>query len=197
MYQDFLEVRSTIHKKTRRGSPLRLFLFLSFAILSAFSSPTHADHAPDGLAQTVDPNYVGCLFAVDDAEPIFRDALQGTCLQRIGDICSGQDGNAPTEQIIDCVHFEVSRSLEFLETAVSDLPSSVETEGLFAAMFPRRLAQLSENVAELATQARPQTLEEAIEQIVSVASTAQMLFWLARETDTPLEDQVARVSGLH
>lgn len=53
------------------------------------------DHVPDDLAQTLNPDYVSCMVAVDDATRAFRDALQATCLTRLGDLCDGREGTAP------------------------------------------------------------------------------------------------------
>ncbi len=156
-----------------------------------------SDHVPDNLAQKLDPNYVGCIMAVQDAEQEFRDSLQGTCLSRMGDICSGRNGVALPSQVIDCVHFENQRGVNFLETAVMSLPENVEQNGFFGRQYQKRRVDILENLEVLRDQAKPQTIDAAIQQTVTMASAVTMLFWLARKTGTSLEAHVQSTFGNH
>jgi hypothetical protein len=161
--------------------------------------PFHAlsDHVPETMSQDLNPNYVGCLMAVDDAESEFRDALQSTCLSRMGDICSGRHGSAPPAQIIDCLYFEKQRAVAFLTNVSIDLPIQTEKEGFFGHGYQRRRSALLKDIENLAKQGRPEHVDAAIQQTVTMAMTVSTLFWLARETGTPLESHVNSIPRDH
>jgi len=156
-----------------------------------------ADHVPDNLSQDLNPNYIACLAAVDGAEAEFRDALQSTCIKRMGDICSGKNGLAPPSQVIECMHFETQRGIGFLEVAVNDLPSSIEKEGFFGHVYERRRDSILADVEKLSNSPKPETIETAVQQGVIMASAATTLFWLARETGTSIEVHVLASFGAH
>ncbi len=156
-----------------------------------------ADHIPDNLSQDLDPNYVACLMAVDGAEMEFRDALQSACLHRMGDLCSGRNGLAPPSQVIDCIHFETRRGIDFLRAAASELPEFVEKEGLFGHGYERRRDSIFNDVELLTNSPKPQSTEIAVQQSVKMAAAATLLFWLARETQTPIGAHVAASFAFH
>ncbi|MDP2579278.1 hypothetical protein Q8W37_04990 [Shimia thalassica] len=156
-----------------------------------------ADHVPDNLSQDLDPNYIACLAAVDGAEAEFRDALQSTCVERMGDICSGKNGLAPLSQVIECIHFETQRGIGFLEIAANGLPASPQKEGFFGHMYERRRDTILADVEKLRNLPKPETIEIAVEQSVTMASAATTLFWLARETGTSIEAHVSASFGAH
>ena len=168
-------------------------------VAGAFGLPNVgvADHVPDNLSQDLDPNYIACLMAVDDAKTEFRDALQSACLQRMGDLCSGRNGLAPRSQVIDCIHFETQRGIDFLRVATSELAEFVEKEGLFGHGYERRRDNIFNDVELLTNSPKPESIETAVQQSAKMASAATVLFWLARETQTPLEAHVAASFGVH
>jgi len=174
-------------------------VFATLLIASAFGLPNvgFADHVPDNLSQDLDPNYVACLMAVDDAEMEFREALQSTCLQRTGDLCSGRNGLAPPSQVIDCIHFETQRGIAFLQTATNELPEFVETEGFFGHRYKRRRERVLADIEKLRNSPKPDTIETAIQQSVTMASAATTLLWLARETGTSMRAHVLASFGAH
>lgn len=174
-------------------------VFAVLLVACAFGLPTvgFADHVPDNLSQDLDPNYIACLMAVDDAEMEFRDALQSTCLQRMGDLCSGRNGLAPPSQVIDCILFETQRGITFLQAATSELPVSVEKKGFFGHGYERRRDSILADVEKLRNSPKPETIEVAVQQGVIVASAATTLFWLARETGTSIEAHVLASFGPH
>lgn len=135
--------------------------------------------------------------AVDDVETEFRDALQSACLQRMGDLCSGRNGLAPPSQVIDCIHFETQRGIDFLRTATNELPELIEKEGFFGQRYERRRNSIFNGVELLTISPKPQSIETAAQQSVKMASLATLLFWLARETQTPLDAHVAASFGVH
>jgi hypothetical protein len=174
--------------------------FIRFAVIGlVVGFPFHAlsDHVPENMAQELNPNYVGCMMAVEDASTEFRSTLQSFCLGRMGDICSGRNGVALPSQVFNCVYFETQRAVEFLTTAVPDLPNEVEKNGLFGIMYQRRRASLLQDLQNLANQDQPQHFDEAIQQAVKMAAAVETLFWLARETGTPVEAHVQAVDGPH
>lgn len=174
-------------------------VFAVLLVAGAFGLPNVgvADHVPDNLSQGLDPNYIACLMAVDDAETEFRDSLQSACYQRMGDLCSGWNGLAPPSQVIDCIHFETQRGIRFLRAATSELPDFVEREGLFGHAYERRRDSILDDAELLRNSPKPQSVENAVQQSVIMASAATLLFWLARETQTPLETHVAASRGDH
>ena len=174
-------------------------VFAALLDAGAFGLPNVgvADHVPDNLSQELDANYVACLMAVDDAETEFRDALQSACHQRMGELCSGRNGLAPPSQVIDCIHFETQRGIRFLQAATSELPEFVEREGLFGHAYERRRDSVLDDAELLRNSPKPQSVENAVQQSVKMASAATLLFWLARETQTPLETHVAASRGDH
>jgi hypothetical protein len=156
-----------------------------------------AEHVPDSLSQDVDPNYIGCLMAVDDANPYFLDALQTTCFKRMIDICSGSDNDAPPSQVIECISFETHRGIDFLLSSVAELPESVEKTGLSSAVYPRRRDSIVKDIEVLRAFAAPESIDVAVEHSISMAVSANLLFYLARETGTPLEALVEATIGKH
>jgi hypothetical protein len=174
-------------------------IFPTLLVAGAFGLPNvgNADHVPDNLSQTLDPNYVACLMAVDDAETEFREALQSTCLQRMSDLCSGRNGLALPSQVIDCIHFEIQRGSTFLRAATNDLPESVEKEGLFGHGYERRRDRILADLEKLRNSPKPDTIETAVEQSVAMASAATTLFWLARETGVSMEAHALASFGSH
>jgi len=149
-----------------------------------------ADHVPDSLSQDVDPNYIACLMAVDGASPQFLGALQTTCFTRMVAICSGRDFDASRSQTIECISFENRRGADFLEAAVAELPEDVEKTGLFWNRYPSRLDGIRDDARAVRSLPQPDTVEEAIQQSLPMATSATFLFYLARETGTPLETLV-------
>ncbi|WP_299649434.1 hypothetical protein [uncultured Tateyamaria sp.] len=168
-------------------------VFATLLVAGTFGLPNIglADNIPDNFSQELDPNYVACLMAVDDAETEFRDTLQSACLQRMGDLCSGRNGLAPPSQVIDCIHFETQRGIDFLRVATSELPEFIEKEGLFGHGYERRRDSIFNDVELLTNSPKPQSIETAVQQSVEMASAVTLLFWLARETQTPLDAYVA------
>ncbi|MGB3555490.1 MAG: hypothetical protein WBA25_12720 [Jannaschia sp.] len=156
-----------------------------------------ADHVPDNLSQDLNPNYIACLAAVDGAEAEFRDALQSTCIQRMGDICSGKNGIAIPSQVIACLHFETQRGIEFVQVAANDLPEVVEQEGFFGRGYQRRRDRILMDAETLQNSPAPDTLETAVQQSIKIASAATTLFWLARETGISTEAHVVASFGGH
>lgn len=156
-----------------------------------------ADHVPDNLSQDVDPNYIACLMAVDDAELQFLSALQTTCFTRMIDVCSGRNFDVPQSQIIDCISFETRRGIDFLEAAVAELPETVEKTDLFWRRYPIRLDGIRGDVKAVRAFPRPQTVEESIRQSLPMATSATFLYYLARQTGTPLEPLVEATIDKH
>lgn len=171
--------------------------FILTVAVMGLSDIAVADHVPDNLSQDLDPNYIACLNTVDDAETEFRDALQSTCFQRMGDLCSGRNGIAPPSQVIDCIHYEVQRGIVFLQVAAEDLPESVEKDEFFGHGYERRRDGILNDIEALKNSAKPLSIEIAVQQGVMMASAATRLFWLARETGTTLEVHVAASFGHH
>ncbi|MBM1309662.1 hypothetical protein JQT66_05750 [Sulfitobacter mediterraneus] len=167
------------------------------ATLMVWSSYAMSDHVPDNLTQEPDPNYVGCMMAVEDATTEFRDALQSTCLERMGDICGGWNEVALPSQVIDCIYFEAQRAVLFLTSATPDLPDKIERKGSFGRGYQRRREDLLKHVEDFNNQNKPDKIEVAIQQSVTIFSQVIMLFWLARETDIPLDERVRAISGNH
>ncbi|WP_282060071.1 hypothetical protein [Roseobacter litoralis] len=167
-----------------------VFTTLLVAGASGLPNVGFADHVPDNLSQDLDPNYVACLMAVDDAETEFRQVLQSACLQRMGDLCSGSNGLAPPSQVIYCIHFETQRGIAFLRAATNELPEFVEKEGLFGHGYERRRDSILADAEKLRNSPKPETIETAIQQVVMMSSAATTLFWLARETRTSIEAHV-------
>jgi hypothetical protein len=172
---------------------------LCVLVAAALMQPERAvaDHVPGGLSQDVDPNYVACLMAVDDAQPQFLDALQATCLTRMIEICRGSDNEAPRTQVIECISFETHRGIDFLLASVAELPESVEKTGLSSAVYPRRRDGIVKDIEVLRAFAAPESIDVAVEQSISMAVLANLLFYLARETGTPLEALVEATIGKH
>jgi hypothetical protein len=156
-----------------------------------------ADHVPDGLSQDVDPNYIACLMAVDDAKPQFLDALQAACLKRMVEICSGSADEAPPSQAVECISFETRRAIDFLLAAVTELPESVEKTGLSSVVYPRRRDSIIKDVEAVKAFAPPESIDAAVQQSMSVATAANLLFYLARETATPLDALVGTTFDQH
>lgn len=159
--------------------------------------PASADHVPDNLAQEVDPNYIACMMIVDDAEAEFLDALQSTCIQRMGDICGLRNGIAPPSQVVDCIHFETQRGIAFMRAGVADLPDVIEKKGFFGHGYKRRRDGILRDIDTLKNLPKPLTVEITIQQAVSMASAVHMLFWLARKTETSLEAHVLATTSNH
>jgi len=171
--------------------------FNLFALLAALPLTATADHVPDTLAQDLNPNYIACLAAVDDADRQFRDALQSTCLRRLGDICSGETGTAEPHQLITCLHVENRRGLTFVTAAAKVLPPSTHKTGFFGQGYQRHRATFLTDIASLQNAPAPVTVQDAMDQTVKMALAATTLFWLARETDTSLTAEVATSFGEH
>lgn len=174
-------------------------VFATLWVACAFGLPNvgFADHIPDNLSQELDPNYVACLMAVDEAEMEFREALQSACLQRMGDLCSGRNGLAPPSQVINCIHFETQRGIAFLRAAINELPELVEKEGFFGRGYERRRDRILADVEKLGNSPKPDSIEAAVQQSVTMASAATTLFWLARETGTSMEAHVSDSFSAH
>ena len=156
-----------------------------------------ADHVPDNFSKDLDPNFIACLMAIDDAEMEFRHALESACFQRMGEICSGKNGDALPSQVIDCLHFETQRGIGFLLDAVNDLPESVERGGFFGHGYQTRRDGIMHDAKELKNSPAPNSIEIAVQQVITMASAAETLFWLARETGTPIEAHVVASFGGH
>lgn len=171
--------------------------FIVFSAIVGLPLVAIADHVPDNLSQDLNPNYIACLAAVDGAEAEFRDALQSTCIERMGDICSGKNGLAAPSQVIECIHFETQRGIGFLEIAANDLPASTQTEGFFGHGYERRRDSILADVEKLRKLPKPETIEIAVQQGVVMASAATTFFWLARETGTSIEAHVLASFGAH
>lgn len=156
-----------------------------------------ADHLPDGVSQDVDPNYIACLMAVDDAKPQFLDALQITFLSRMLEICSGPTNEAPPSEAMECISFETRRGIEFLLAAEAELPDTVEKTGLFWRSYQRLRDSIVEDMEAVKTLAPPESIDLAVQRSMSVATAANLLFYLARETGTPLDALVAATFDQH
>lgn len=174
-------------------------IFASIVIASAIGLPNliAADHVPNNLSQDLDPNYIACLMAVDNAETEFRDALQSTCFRRMGDICGVMNGFALPSQVIECMHFETQRGFDFLQLAANDLPASVDKEEFFGQGYERWRSGILRDIETLKSSPKPLSIETAVQQSVTMASAAITLFWLARETQTPMEAHVVASFGGH
>ncbi|MFQ6549083.1 hypothetical protein AADZ90_014095 [Aestuariibius sp. 2305UL40-4] len=170
------------------------------AFILAFTAaalPVHAqDTTPPGtVSQTGSANYVACMYAVEDADDQFRNTLQSTCLERMGNLCVGRSTRTLPSQAIDCIHFEVRRSVDFLQVAVADLPQNVEAKGFFGHGYPERRSELLAKIEDLQGRERPESLDDAGQQAVAMASAVWTLFWLARETETPLGPHILSTLG--
>ena len=174
-----------------------IFAFIVLAGLFGLPTFSVADHVPDNLSQDLDPNYIACLMAVDDAKTEFRDALQSTCLERMANLCSGMNGHALPSQVIGCLNFETQRGIRFLKVAANDLPASVEKEGLFGHGYERRRSSILEDVETLENSPKPQDIDAAVQQSIIMSLAATTLFWLARETQTSMESHVKASFGRH
>lgn len=173
--------------------------FASFVMSAVIGLPlvVFADHVPDNFSQDLNPNYIACLAAVDGADVEFRDALQSTCIQRMGDICSGKNGSAVPSQVIACLQFETQRGMDFVQGAASDLPETVEEEGFFGHGYQRRRDSILKDVEAIKNSPAPDTIETAVQQSIKMASAAITLFWLARETGTSIDAHVSASIGGH
>jgi hypothetical protein len=171
------------------------FILISLSV--GFPFCALSDHVPDNLAQELNPNYVGCMMAVEDADDVFRETLQSSCIERMGDICSGGNGTNLPSQAFDCVYFEIQRAVDFMTIALPDLPTEVETSGFFGHGYQRRRASILEDIESLQNQDKPYDFEVAVQQVVTMASAVTTLFWLARKTDTPMEVHVQTANGTH
>ncbi len=156
-----------------------------------------ADHMPDNLSQELDPNYVACMMAVDDSASEFRFTLQVTCAQTMVDTCSGQNGVALPSQVVDCIHYETQRAIEFVRASVADLPDVAEQAGFIGHGYKRRRDNILRDVDTLRSLPKPQSTEAAIQQVVSMVTTVHTLFLLARTTDTPLKQHVLATIAKH
>lgn len=135
--------------------------------------------------------------AVDDAKLEFLGFLQNTCFKRMVLICGGRDLDAPESQMIDCIHFETNRGIDFLQAAVTELPETVESGGFFERGYKRRRDSILGDVEAVKISPKPESVDIAIQQSIIVAASATTLFYLARETGTPLESHVAATFGGH
>jgi hypothetical protein len=176
---------------------LKAFAYFAIAATIGLPEVTAADHVPSNFSQDLDPNYIACMMSVDDAEAEFLDALQSTCIRQMGDICSGMKGTAPTSEVIECIHVETQRGIEFLEAAANDLPKTVDMEGFFGHRYEKRRDGILNDVEVLKKLPKPDSIVVATQQGVTMASAATMLFWLARETGTPIETHVEASYGAH
>ena len=183
----------------RRPAPLSCSVALVLASAAiAQPNPAVADHVPDNLSQDVDPNYVSCLMAVDDADILFLGHLQNACFARMVDVCTGRaDASAPSPQIVDCITFENRRSVDFMQDALSELPKAFEFPSGFKGAYQRRRDSILEDLEAVKNSPRPESIDEAVQQGVVIAVSANLLFYLARETGTSLEPLVVRVSENH
>ena len=154
--------------------------------LQSWPVPARADHAPSALSATLDPDYTGCMLAVDDAAPEVRPALQSTCLSRMADLC-GDGGEAPDSETVRCLNVEAERAIGFLIDALPDLPEVMEGQGLTARFYPRRRETLAAQIGELQAGQEPSDLSSAAERSAAIAVATGVLLWLARETGTPPE----------
>ncbi|NJM83200.1 MAG: hypothetical protein HC844_12550 [Tabrizicola sp.] len=175
---------------TRQHSIFKDIVSALVAFALVLPNTAVADHVPDSLSQDIDPNYIACLMAVDDASPQFLGALQTTCFKRMVEICSGKNLDAIPSQVIDCISFESRRGANFLEAAVAELPEAVEKTGLFWKRYPSRLDGIRDDAKAVRSSSRPETVEDAIQQILPMAASATILFYLAKETRTSLENLV-------
>lgn len=171
--------------------------FSLLALLAALPLSATADHVPSALAPDLSPNYIACLAAVDDADREFRDALQSTCIRRMGDICSGGTKTVEPQQLITCLTVETQRGLTFVTAAAKALPPSTHKTGFFGNAYQRHRATLLTDIASLQNAPAPVTVQDAMDQTVKMALAATTLFWLARETDTSLTAHVAASFGEH
>lgn len=115
----------------------------------------------------------------------------------MGDLCSGENGLAPPTQVIVCIHFETQRAIGFLQVAANELPEFVEREGFFGQSYERQRNSILDDAEFLRNSPIPKSVEVAVQQSVKMASAATLLFWLARETQTPLEAHVVASFGDH
>ena len=161
------------------------------AFCLTFPQHSFGDHVPEPRDSAVNPNYVACIMAVEDASETFRHTLQEGCLRILGDICGGYAGRALPSQIVRCLNFETDRALRFLNAAVNDLPETIERKGLFGHHYATRRAELVADIQNHIARAKPDTVEGSLNQADLVAINVTTLFWFARETNTPLQKHVA------
>lgn len=152
--------------------------------LVGFPCSSLADQADLSLAQ----QYIGCMAAVDGAGPVFLSDLQSTCLGRVGTICEGRDASVP--QIVECIHAVVDGGAAFLQEATLAFPEEVEKKGFFGHGYERQRDGILAGIEAINTAPRPEDFASALEQAVSMAGSVSTLFWLARETETPLDAYV-------
>ena len=172
-----------------------------FSLVLAFSvavpNGAIADHIPDSLSQDLNTNYIACFLAVDDAHSHFRHALQSTCVERLGEICSGRNGLGPPSQTINCLYFEMQRGIHFLESATPALPASIEKKGFFGHGYQRRRQELLRRIGTFKDLRKPQSVDEAAQKGGEILSDVITLFWLARETGTSLDTYAKAPFGTH
>jgi hypothetical protein len=128
------------------------------------------------------------MAAVDDASPVFLSDLQSRCLGRVGTICEGRDASVP--QIIECIQAVVDGGAALLQEATLALPEEVEKKGFFGHGYQRQRDSILASIEAINTAPRPEDFATSLEQVVSMAASVSTLFWLARETETPLDAHV-------
>ncbi|MCV6586837.1 MAG: hypothetical protein OIF47_14995 [Marinibacterium sp.] len=161
-------------------------MFLSCCALGSVPGPLAAETVPDQPTQGSAPIYVACMMAVSDAPFSVRDALEATCIRRMGDLCSGPHGAGPPSQIIACLTSEIEQGRDVLIATAEALPATVERQGFFGHSYARHRSDLMARIADLSQRGAPQSVAEAIEQAILMAGAVTTLFWLARETQTPV-----------
>ncbi len=165
-------------------------LTLAIHALTLGSVPACAIEALD-TPWYVDPDYVGCLIAVDDADITFRFDLQQTCLQRMMDMCDLLDKDPSDRLTVECLNRENRQSIQFILAVTEALPSAIKGEGFTAAMYGRRFEDFTDNLPELSLEPEPEELLEAMMRTVKAASAWHMVLWLARKSGTDVGGIVA------
>ncbi|WP_299649958.1 hypothetical protein [uncultured Jannaschia sp.] len=143
----------------------------------------------------LDPDYIGCMIAVDDADIMFRQALQSTCVSRMADLCDSRDEDATGKRTVECLNRESRQALRFVASVTEALPRTIEGQDYRAASYRRRHMDITQTLAELRQEPRPEELPEATLRIVRVASAVHMVFLLARDSGTDLDRFVPAASG--
>lgn len=156
-----------------------------------------ADHVPDSLSQDVDPNYIACMMAVDDASPDILSALQTTCFTAMIKICSVSENHTPSPQAIDCISFETRRGLDFLEAAVANLPEEVDKKGFIGRRYQGQRDRIIQDLEAAKAFAAPESFEGAVEQSIKMATSVIELVFLAKRVEIQLEALVSVPFGNH
>ena len=160
---------------------LALYVTLAMQEFAFEAAPAFAEET------YLDPDYIGCMIAVDDADIMFRQALQSTCVSRMADFCDSRDEDATGKRTVECLNRESRQALRFVASVTEALPRTIEGQDFRAALYRRRRNDVPQTLAGLRQEPRPEELPEALSRIVRVASALHMVFLLARDSGTDLD----------